>query len=628
MQAVIGALRANLGLDSAQFERGARRANSTLDKMRNQFLAVAGAVKTMRAALTVMTVQTMRTIDEQAKLARAVGGTTVGLQALARAGDRAGVQQSELAAAATRLNQVLGAAIVSGKETEGVFKAIGISARALAAMDVDERFSAIADAMKAAGMSTQEMSFHLRQLGIRQASVITLIQSGSEEISRSRKAIDDFGVSVSEIDARQIERANDALSEVGRVFEGFRNQFAIAVAPAIERMANSFTEMAKVGQPLNAIFKLLISNLDRISFHATSLIVILGVRYVAALAAARLATLSLAASLAVLRTALLRVGIGVAIVAFGELVLFIDRAKAATGSFGDAFKMIALQVKAGSLNMKAFFIESINSMIGAFIEFTYVIADGLNNLFGTNLSGMDATITQVMGRAARSARDAADVASAAADALRTTLDDTEISAVNVSASLEEIEHAAEAGAEGASRAITKIEDRFASLRTAIQSSMEQGFMSIVDGTKTARDAFRNMAREIIAHLYRVLVVQRIVGAFGGGGILGAVGNAFPALIPAAANGTSYAQGGMTLVGERGPELVNLPRGSQVLDAQRTSSRMGDGDIIQHFNFNLSANGDESIRRMIAQAAPQIVEAAKSGVIDAKRRGGSYGRAFA
>lgn len=82
-----------------------------------------------------------------------------------------------------------------------------------------------------------------------------------------------------------------------------------------------------------------------------------------------------------------------------------------------------------------------------------------------------------------------------------------------------------------------------------------------------------------------------------------------------------------MVGERGPELVNLPRGSQVVDAQTTAGRMGGGDIVQHFNFNLAANGDESVRRIVAQAAPQIVEAAKSGVLDARRRGGSYRAAF-
>ena len=38
-------------------------------------------------------------------------------------------------------------------------------------------------------------------------------------------------------------------------------------------------------------------------------------------------------------------------------------------------------------------------------------------------------------------------------------------------------------------------------------------------------------------------------------------------------GTNYAPGGMALVGERGPELINLPRGSQVVPAAQTSNIM-------------------------------------------------------
>ncbi len=45
-------------------------------------------------------------------------------------------------------------------------------------------------------------------------------------------------------------------------------------------------------------------------------------------------------------------------------------------------------------------------------------------------------------------------------------------------------------------------------------------------------------------------------------------------IPAFAKGTNYAPGGLALVGEQGPELVNLPRGSKVATAARTRALAG------------------------------------------------------
>ena len=50
-------------------------------------------------------------------------------------------------------------------------------------------------------------------------------------------------------------------------------------------------------------------------------------------------------------------------------------------------------------------------------------------------------------------------------------------------------------------------------------------------------------------------------------------------------GTRYAPGGMALVGERGPEMINLPRGSQVIPAAQTSQMMGGiGGAIEVFGM--------------------------------------------
>jgi hypothetical protein len=137
-------------------------------------------------------------------------------------------------------------------------------------MDVDERFAAIADAMRRAGMSSQQMSYHLRQLGIRQSSVINLLQGGGDEIRRSRQAVEDFGVAVSDIDAAAIERANDALSDIGRVIEGIGNRLAVTVAPMLERMAVRFTDLAREGGAVRTAIDRLVEGFARLAEVVTS----------------------------------------------------------------------------------------------------------------------------------------------------------------------------------------------------------------------------------------------------------------------------------------------------------------------------------------------------------------------
>lgn len=67
-------------------------------------------------------------------------------------------------------------------------------------------------------------------------------------------------------------------------------------------------------------------------------------------------------------------------------------------------------------------------------------------------------------------------------------------------------------------------------------------------------------------------------------------------IPGFASGTNFAPGGVALVGEQGPELVNLPRGSQVKTAGETrqalsgQSASGGGSMSQVNNITINLTG--------------------------------------
>jgi len=54
-----------------------------------------------------------------------------------------------------------------------------------------------------------------------------------------------------------------------------------------------------------------------------------------------------------------------------------------------------------------------------------------------------------------------------------------------------------------------------------------------------------------------------------------------------ASGTNYAAGGLSLVGERGPELVDMPRGAKVYTANETKGMLGSSgkSVTNYFNFD-------------------------------------------
>ena len=151
-------------------------------------------------------------------------------------------------------------------------------------------------------------------------------------------------------------------------------------------------------------------------------------------------------------------------------------------------------------------------------------------------------------------------------------------------------------------------------------------MAMVDGTKSVEDAFKDMAKSVIAELYRVLVVKRMVGSFEAGtGIMGFLGGIF-----GKASGGTVMSGTPYLVGEKGPELIVPQNRGHVMNADLTAKAMNGSKgetVVVNQTINVSTGVQQTVRSEIKQLMPQIAQSAKSAVVDAKRRGGSYGRAF-
>ena len=173
-------------------------------------------------------------------------------------------------------------------------------------------------------------------------------------------------------------------------------------------------------------------------------------------------------------------------------------------------------------------------------------------------------------------------------------------------------------------AMESMQKRTQTFADTMKSTLEEGFMAISTGTKSVKDAFRSMARDIIAQLYKVLVVQRLVGSFNaetgeGTGIVAMLMKSIPSL-PANAMGGPVTGGRATIVGERGPEILVPHRSGHIIPNNKLG---GQGLVINQYN-----NFQEGVSRSEIQSMlPKIVEASKSAVLDARRRGGSYAAAF-
>jgi hypothetical protein len=161
------------------------------------------------------------------------------------------------------------------------------------------------------------------------------------------------------------------------------------------------------------------------------------------------------------------------------------------------------------------------------------------------------------------------------------------------------------------------------LAADIGQSFESAFMGAIKGTMSVKDAFRSMAIDIIAELYRVFVVKKITGF-----ITSTVGS-FLGLPSGVATGGGRQAGGPVsartpyVVGERGPEIM-IPAGSGTIVP---NNRIGGGGVTVNQTINVTTGVQQTVRNEIQTLLPQIAEASKAAVLDARRRGGSFANAF-
>lgn len=188
------------------------------------------------------------------------------------------------------------------------------------------------------------------------------------------------------------------------------------------------------------------------------------------------------------------------------------------------------------------------------------------------------------------------------------------------------------------RELTEAQKQQVEVADAVSGAFGDMFMNMVDGTMSAKDAFRAMAADIIRELYRIMVVEQMVQSLKAG-IMGAFG-------PASSGGAGvapprrptgvfnrYEGGGYTGSGPRsggldgkGGFMAMLHPRETVVDHTRGQGVGGEVINVTQ-NINVSTGVQQTVRAEIKQLMPQIADSAKAAVVDAKRRGGSYGRAF-
>lgn len=589
---LIGALRVSLGLDSAQFDTGVKKAQQNAKHgsagITDSFKSVVASAKLVTAAVVaigsaavVLAVRkSVDAMDDLSKAAQKVGTSVPELAKLRWAAELSGIAADSLETGLNKLNRAIVGIAPGATGAAGALQRMGVTAGTGtldAMLKVADQFARMPD-----GATKSAMAIQL--FGKAGADMIPLLNGGAAGIKAAADEAERLGLVLDTKTARAAEAFNDNLSRLGVVSDGITMQISAGLVPALAAITTELARSANVGGQWVDMGKgignamLFIAESGFIAYEA-----IAGV-------------LNAATSM---DNAFEAIYSGKGFAAAGKII-------------GDQERATAAGIKARQASFARMRADIENFQPG---ELKPVVMPS-DIQFGDPKKPKKekdpfVAPTEREGWALQALLDrgtAADVEvnRQALAGVADTLADLQSRDFTLEIIRPEAFQQAERFAENLS----------ASLGQALVFGQSIG-QALVNSFKAAA------AEMVTSGLMDMLLGGRDGGGRRSGGLLGSifglVSAATPATagsaivpktaIPGFANGTNYAPGGLAMVGERGRELVNLPRGTQVIPNGQTEAMMAGRSShvtvgIDPRNGNITA----FVTEQITATAPAIAQA--------------------
>lgn len=550
--------------------------------------------------------------DSLKKTADKIGTTTEALSALRYAAERTGVQTNTLDMAMQRFTRRTAEAAKGTGEAKGAIKELGLDANKLQRLSLDQQMVSLAGAFGNVTNDADRLRIAFKLFDSEGAALVNTLalgEAGLEEMFGRAKTL---GLVMSNQASVGVEKANDSFNDMLSIVKGLKDQFSAALAPAIDEIVTKFTN-----------FIIRTSDAEG------------GIE-------------NLARSMAVSFLESVKVTLG----ALDKFAEGLDTVINKANDFFTGFetRSIQNQMKGIAKEMTELGEQIGHLEDGGIPSIWEYITDGGLKAQRADIQRLGAQYVDLYGQLQDAAEGNSDFASSLGgiidlDATNTFFDDL-LATVKT---LGEIAPAALTPLVDKTNEIQlgfkSWSDELPTMQENIQSLTKQGLNGLTDaltagvtGAANFADAMKSMAKSVIDSLIKMLIQKYIVdAAFGAissfigpqastnraggyGASLGSI-DPFSSSFSGKAIGGSVQSGQPYMVGERGPEMfVPNSQGSIV-----PNGGSGGGGVVVNQTINVTTGVQQTVRAEIASLMPQIANAAKGAVADAKMRGGNYSK---
>ncbi|MCM2455300.1 hypothetical protein HGO37_07885 [Rhizobium sp. CG4] len=237
--AVIGALRVNLGLNTAEFESDTKRSLASANKfgaaLKTAFVAAAAAAAGALTGLAVSLRSTLGAVDEIAKRAQISNTSFESFQRLEYAARSVGIEGDKLADIFKDVNDRIGDFNQTGGGPmkdffENIAPKIGLTAEAFKNLSGPQALQLYYDSLKKAGANQQQMTFYLEAMASDATALIPLLEKGGEGF----RNLGENASVISEEAGNKLRGFNQSMRDLGQAISDVALAGVAALAPALE----------------------------------------------------------------------------------------------------------------------------------------------------------------------------------------------------------------------------------------------------------------------------------------------------------------------------------------------------------------------------------------------------------
>ena len=607
------------GLDNteavfAAVQKRFRKLSATIDKVKNRFpllsasfakvggflkSAISTIVKSALAmgaaftvALSAITIKTMSSIDALGKMSSKIGTTAGSLAKLQFAAEQTGVSAETMGMAMQRFTRRAAEAARGTGEAKGALKELNLSAAELIKMPLEDQVLALSKSFDKVETSADKVRLAMKLFDSEGVALVNTLGAGSDGLQAMFSDAEALGLVLSEDAVDGVEAANDSMNRLKTLFVGFSRQAVAAFAPAIDEIAKSLTELGLKAADGD------VQNIGEV-----------------------IAKSIVGALISVIQV------IEKMMNAFGQMAHKIqgiynsffpdEEMKKDQKRLNEIVGILGQLGRGNAISGKALFAD-IPALKAELATLQESLSGG--EFVPFDFSALIEKLLEVQNKVGETTEkiktDFSDVAETIVYSSGRWIDNL----------IGEFLLFKDAAGEAFGRIKDQVFDFDSAMNSLVTGSIDamvQGFSDMMTGAKSFGDAMKDMAKTVIDALMKMYIKYMIVQPL------------FDMMFPNARAGgdvpSGKALGGPVqantpyLVGERGPELFMPNSGGNIIP----NNKMGGGgsSVVVQQTINVTTGVQQTVRAEIVQLMPQIAQAAKGAVADARLRGGNFSKAM-